>query len=92
MAYDNTNRGALFRVKVQSNENSPGYTGKLNVGGKDYKLSAWLKESKAGEKYFSLSVTPDTSHTVQQEQKPAESKPAKSKPYDDDLDPGLIPF
>lgn len=54
--YDNSNRGALFKAREKKGENSPDYTGKLNVGGKDYDLSAWIKTSKAGEKYMSLSV------------------------------------
>lgn len=38
--YDNTNRGALFRNDKDGNEKRPDYTGKINVDGKDYVLSA----------------------------------------------------
>ena len=58
MNYDNTNRGALFKNNKQGNEKRPDYTGSLNVGGVDYQLSAWIKASKAGDKYMSLSVQP----------------------------------
>ena len=54
--FDNTNRGALFKAKEQPTENHPGYTGSINVDGREYYLSAWLKESDKVGKYFSLSV------------------------------------
>jgi len=56
MAYDNTNTGALFKAKEQPTEKHPGYTGTINVDGREYYLSAWIKESEKVGKYFSLSV------------------------------------
>lgn len=56
--YDNTNRGALFTNKRRTKDNHPGFTGKINVEGKEYWLSAWGRTSKAGEKFLSLSVNP----------------------------------
>jgi len=58
MNHDDTNRGALFKADKQGNERRPDYTGPLNVNGTDYWVSAWLKSSKAGQKYMSLSVQP----------------------------------
>lgn len=54
--YDNTNRGALFKNDKGDNASRPDYKGKLNVDGTDYWISAWLKVSKGGEKFMSLSV------------------------------------
>lgn len=54
--FDDTNRGALFRNDKGDNPKRPDYTGEINVEGTDYRLSAWLRESKAGKKYMSLSV------------------------------------
>ena len=54
--FDNTNTGALFKAEKKSDKH-PDYTGSLNVGGKDYFISSWLKTSKAGTKFMSLSVT-----------------------------------
>jgi uncharacterized protein (DUF736 family) len=54
--YDNTNRGSLFKNGKKETDKHPDYTGKINVGGTDFYLSSWIKESKAGEKYMSLSV------------------------------------
>lgn len=58
MAYDNTNTGALFKAKERATEKHPEYTGTINIDGREYWLSGWVKESKAGQKYFSLAVKP----------------------------------
>lgn len=55
--FDNTNRGALFKNNRKEKDTHPDYNGTINVGGVDYYLNAWLKESKKdGKKFFSLSV------------------------------------
>lgn len=56
MEYDNSNRGVLFKNAKKETEKHPDYTGSLNVGGQDFWLSAWVKDSKDGKKFFSLSV------------------------------------
>ena len=59
MSYDNTNKGTLGRNKNPKSEKSPEYSGQLNVDGKLYWVSGWVKENKStGEKFFSLAVTP----------------------------------
>ena len=56
--YDNKNRGVLFKAKTRKHEKSPEYTGKVDVGGVEYKLAAWVNESKkTGQKFFSLRVS-----------------------------------
>lgn len=57
MGYDNNMRGVLFKNDRKENENQPGYTGKIEIDGIEYRLSAWVKEGKKG-KFFSLSVQP----------------------------------
>jgi len=54
--YDNTNTGALFKNDKKGNEKAPDYKGKINVGGKEYKLASWIRESKEGVKYMSLKI------------------------------------
>jgi len=54
MEYDRTNTGILFKNESE-NEKAPKYTGKINVGGKEYELAAWIKEGKTG-KFMSLKV------------------------------------
>lgn len=58
MPYDNTNSGALFKNDRKQQDNHPDYTGSLNVKGEEFWLSAWLKTSKTGQKFMSLSVKP----------------------------------
>lgn len=72
--YDNTNRGALFKNDKATTDKHPGYTGKINVEGVEYYLSAWVKEGQKG-KFFSLSVKP-----VDEQQKPASGGIAKKAP------------
>ena len=76
--YDNTNHGALFRNDTTGrSENFPQYGGSINIEGRDYWLSGWLKEGKRG-KFFSLAVTP-------KEQRKRQAKPnSDDAPFEDD--------
>lgn len=55
--YDNTNRWVLFRNEDRRTDKSPEYSGTLNVDGREFYLSAWVKEGKKG-KFFSGSLKP----------------------------------
>ena len=56
MEYDTTNRGSLFKNDLKDDAKFPDYKGSINVDGTDYWLSAWIKVSKDGNKFMSLSV------------------------------------
>ena len=56
MEYDNTNRGSLFKNDRKETDKHPNYKGSLNVAGTDYWISAWIKKSKEGSTFMSLSV------------------------------------
>lgn len=56
--YDNTNRGSLFKNDRKEQPTHADLNGRVNVNGVDYYLNAWLKESKTGKKFYSLSVKP----------------------------------
>jgi hypothetical protein len=58
MAYDNTNSGALFKNDDKQGDKSPDYKGTLNVDGVEFWLNAWIKTSKKGTKFMSLSAKP----------------------------------
>lgn len=75
--YDDTNRGVLFKNHKKESEKHPDYTGKVNVDGTDYRLSAWIKEGKAG-KFMSLSVSTKEPKSEKKESKPEDFQ-------DDDL-------
>ena len=85
MAYDNTNKGALFKNDKRQTESHPEYKGSINVGGEEYWLSAWVKTSKAGNKFFSLSVQAKNTKSV-----PVTRQTTVSAPTDDFSDE--IPF
>ena len=81
MNYDNTNRGVLFKNEDKCGEKDPDYKGNINVAEDDYWLSAWIKTSKEGKKYMSLSVQPKAPRQAKVESK---SEPAQPD-FDDDL-------
>lgn len=54
--YDDSNRFVLFKQDKGDNPNRPDYTGNVNVEGKEYRLAAWIRESKNGLKYLSGTV------------------------------------
>jgi hypothetical protein len=80
--YDNTNKGILGRNDRKTQDTHPDFSGSINVEGRDYWLSGWVKERKDGSgRFFSLSVKP----------KDAASAPAAPRPAPADLD-DEIPF
>jgi hypothetical protein len=82
MEYDNRNRGVLFNeIDKKTGDNDRDYAGSINIDGTDYWLSGWIKTSKKGTKFMSLSVKPKV-------EKPAEGE--KKSPAEDFKDE--IPF
>jgi hypothetical protein len=51
------NSGVLFKADKTDNDRSPQYKGNITVDGKDYWISAWVKEGKSG-KFMGLAVAP----------------------------------
>ena len=57
--YDNTNKGILGRNDRKTQDTQPDFSGSINIEGRDYWLSGWVKERKDGSgRFFSLSVKP----------------------------------
>jgi len=56
-SFDNTNRWTLFRNVDKKNENSPEFSGKINIDGVEYLLNGWVKEGQ-NQKFFSGTVRP----------------------------------
>jgi uncharacterized protein (DUF736 family) len=86
--YDNTNRGILSRNDRKEQDSHPDFRGSINVDGKDYWLSGWIKERKDGSgRFFSLTVKPKDNAA------PAKATSANAAPsrHDDRLD-DEIPF
>jgi hypothetical protein len=80
--YDNTNKGILSRNDNRTLDTHPEFKGSINIEGREFWLSAWIKERKDGSgRFFSLSVKP----------KDGASAPAAPRPALADLD-DEIPF
>ena len=76
------NSGVLFSNDKKDNERAPHYKGNITVDGKDYWLSAWIKEGKSG-KFMGLAVSP------KEEYKPKTSERSKATGFDNAED---LPF
>ena len=72
--YDNNNRGALFKNEKE-NDRQPDFRGPLNVGGKDYQLSAWVRSSDKAGKYFSIAVSESKPKTAAKASSNSEEDP-----------------
>lgn len=83
--FDRTNTGTLGRNDRRETEKHPEYTGTLNVEGKEFWLSGWVKTAgpnarSPNSKFFSLSVKP-------REPKPAAApqQTGTEPEFDDDI-------
>lgn len=52
------NTGSLFKNDRKDKDTSPDYKGTVNIDGREMYIRAWLKTSKKGIKFMSLSFTP----------------------------------
>ena len=71
------NSGVLFKADKTDNDRAPQYKGNINVDGKDYWISAWVKEGKSG-KFMGLAVAP------KEEYKAKPSERSKATNFDSD--------
>lgn len=80
MAYDNTNRGALFPNDRKEKDSHPDHTGSINVDGVEYFLDAWEKKSKGGKQFLSVSVKRKNNQQPREGQEPAQQRPQRTAP------------
>lgn len=52
------NSGSIWVNDRKERETHPDRTGTVKVGGREYYISGWLKETSQGKKYLSLSFKP----------------------------------
>lgn len=78
--YDNTNTGAAFQK-----DGFEGFSGTLNVDGKEYWISVYDNETKEGKSYRKLKVKPKEAAS-NGEQRRADHNKSQAKSFSDDLD------
>ena len=50
------NSGTIFKNDKKTSENQPDYRGKINVEGKEWEISLWVKEGQKAGNYFSAAI------------------------------------
>lgn len=66
------NSGALFKNTRKTKPTHPDYTGNAMIEGREFWISAWVKESQKG-KFFSFAFKP------KEEQQPAPQRPISQR-------------
>lgn len=77
--YDNNMTGVVFKNKRKETEKHPDYTGTTTIDGVEYWASYWLKTSKTGETFMSVSY--------KRKDDQSSSKPAPSNDKQDSFIP-----
>jgi hypothetical protein len=81
------NSGSLFKNDRKEQDNHPDYTGSCKIQGREYYISAWVKEGRnGGKKFFSFAFKPklQSDRSSPPTGGRNDSRPASS-PFDDDI-------
>jgi uncharacterized protein (DUF736 family) len=82
LAYElKSGQGSLFKNDEKLTEAHPDYKGTCMIDDKKFYISAWIKESREGIKYMSLSIQP-----------PLQKSSALTKPRKPERDDEDVPF
>ena len=76
--------GSLFQADQKGNERAPKWRGDILLNGVTYELAGWVKTTKAGDKFLSLS-----GKVKEERQKAPEREPDVPTLSSDDFD---VPF
>lgn len=78
--YDNEKRIAVFPNDKGGNDKRPDWRGTLTLGGKEWKVSLWDRQTKTGKRMLSGSIEepqPKQGETAQQQPRPAQPQQEK---------------
>ena len=53
-----TNNGSVFINNYKDSDKHPDFRGEINVEGAIWEIAMWAKETRGGDKYYSLKVSP----------------------------------
>lgn len=82
---DNELRGVLFKNGKKTEERQPDYKGEVTVNGQKYDVGSWIKKSKAGVPYMSLSLSLPRQQQKEPEVKQTQPAANDFSDVDDDL-------
>ena len=51
------NTGAIFKNNYKKADTHPDYKGKMNCEGLEKEVALWVRETKNGEKFFSMAIS-----------------------------------
>jgi hypothetical protein len=76
MAYDNTNRGSIWKNKKKERDTHPDFTGSINVEGVEYWVNAWRRKEDANPSApaMTFTVRPKETKADHQNERPAVRK------------------
>ncbi len=80
MSQSRDNSGTLGKNQRREKDTHPEYNGKCLIDGREYWISAWVKEGQNG-KFFSLAFKPKE----QQQERRQAPPPAAEEPFSDDI-------
>lgn len=80
MSGQRDNSGTLGKNQRREKDTHPEYNGKCVIDGREYWISAWVKDGQNG-KFFSLAFKPKE----QQQERRQSAPPAAEDPFSDDI-------
>lgn len=80
MSQQRDNSGTLGRNQRREKDTHPEYNGKCVIDGREYWISAWVKDGQNG-RFFSLAFKPKEQQQAPQRQAP----PPADDPFSDDI-------
>jgi hypothetical protein len=90
-AYDNKNRGSIWKNEKKELDTHPDFTGSLDVNGVQYWVNAWKRKEGAGERSPALtfSIRPKDQQSISQQAVAKIRKPdpisSGRPPFDDEV-------
>ena len=90
MAYDNTNRGALWKNPDKDTEKHPDFKGSLNVNGVEFWVAGWKRKEGANPSAPALSFKIEEKE--QRNQTPPGAPQPAQQPVPDEIFNDDIPF